>query len=197
MPDLALLDKPTRRKVQSAVVRLRGRADTFGERFLVIARGHLRSYEVLSDEEIRVNAQRLMDTLVEEISGLRVPDAALREPLKRLAEERAVRGIPPEVTRANLSAILDELARRNVPVLLSGMYAPPNLGPDYGRQFRAVFDALGRRPGVLYDPFFLEGVAGEAELNQPDRIHPGPEGVRRIVARLLPLVLELVGKVGA
>lgn len=96
MPDLALLDEPTRRKVQGAVARLRGRKDCFGDRFLALAREHLRSYEVLSDEEIRVSAQRFMDTVVEELSGLRVPDAALREPLKRLAEQRAARGIPPE-----------------------------------------------------------------------------------------------------
>ncbi len=72
------------------------------------------------------------------------------------------------------------------------MYALPNLGDAYQRQFRAVFDALGRRPGVLYDPFFLEGVAGDPLLNQPDRIHPNPEGVKRIVARLLPLVEQLL-----
>ncbi len=59
----------------------------------------------------------------------------------------------------NLSAILDALAARHIPVLLSGMYAPPNLGSEYGRAFRAVFDRLSRRPGILYDPFFLEGVA--------------------------------------
>ena len=57
--------------------------------------------------------------------------------------------------QANLAAILDALAARRIPVLLSGMRAPPNLGPDYGREFRAVFDRLGARPGVIYDPFFL------------------------------------------
>ena len=61
-------------------------------------------------------------------------------------------------------------------MLLSGMYAPPNLGPEYGHAFRAVFDRLSRRPGVLYDPFFLEGVAGDAALNQPDGIHPNADG---------------------
>ena len=80
---------------------------------------------------------------------------------------------------ANLTAILDALAAKHIPVLLTGMYAPPNLGPDYEAAFRAVFDRLGKRPGVLYDPFFLEGVAGDPALNQADRMHPNPEGVRR------------------
>ena len=61
--------------------------------------------------------------------------------------------------RQNLTAILDKLAARHIPVLLTGMYAPPNLGADYDAAFRAVFDRLGKRPGVLYDPFFLQDVA--------------------------------------
>ena len=63
--------------------------------------------------------------------------------------------------------------------------------------FRAVFDRLGQRPGVLYDPFFLEGVAAVPALNQPDGLHPNAEGVRRIVARLLPLVEQLLAEVPA
>ncbi len=108
-----------------------------------------------------------------------------------------LRGIDPRDTEANLAAILDRLAARHMPVLLSGMYAPPNLGADYGRQFRAVFDRLGARPGVLYDPFFLEGVAGDPALNQADGIHPNPEGVRRIVTRMLPRIVQLLGRVEA
>ena len=61
--------------------------------------------------------------------------------------------------------------------------------------YRAVFDRLGRRPGLLYDPFFLEGVATVPDLNQPDHLHPTAEGVRRIVARLLPLVEKLLAEV--
>ena len=75
------------------------------------------------------------------------------------------------------------------------MYAMPNLGPDYAAAFRAVFDRLGKRPGVLYDPFFLDGVAAVPALNQPDRLHPNAEGVQRIVARLLPLVEKLLAEV--
>ena len=72
------------------------------------------------------------------------------------------------------------------------MYAPPNLGDDYQHEFRAVFDELGKRPELIYDPFFLAGVARDPALNQPDGIHPNPEGVRRIVARLLPRVERLL-----
>jgi acyl-CoA thioesterase I len=75
------------------------------------------------------------------------------------------------------------------------MYALPNLGPDYAQAFRAVFDRLGKRPGVLYDPFFLQDVATIPALNQSDGMHPNAEGVKRIVARLLPLVEKLLAEV--
>ena len=92
-------------------------------------------------------------------------DAAIVE----LGANDGLRGVDPAVTEKNLTAILDRLAARHIPVLLSGMYAMPNLGPDYAAAFRAVFDRLGARPGVLYDPFFLDGVATVPALNQSDR----------------------------
>jgi len=117
-------------------------------------------------------------------------DAAIVE----LGANDGLRGLDPKDMEANLAAILDTLAARHIPVLLTGMYAPPNLGPEYQAAFRAVFDRLGKRPGVLYDPFFLEGVALHAELIQPDRLHPNAEGVKREVARLLPLVEKLLAE---
>lgn len=120
-------------------------------------------------------------------------DAAIVE----LGGNDGLRGIDPRNTEANLSAILDALQARHIPVLLSGMFAPPNLGDDYQRDFRAVFDRLGRRPGVIYDPFFLEGVAGDPALNQADHIHPNPTGVDHVVARIAPAVVRLLGEVGA
>ncbi len=102
--------------------------------------------------------------------------------------------IDPAATEANLAAILDTLAARHIPALLCGMYAPPNLGADYAAAFRAVFDRLARRPGLLYDPFFLAGVAGDPALNQADGIHPTARGVAIIVARLLPLVERLISE---
>ena len=118
-------------------------------------------------------------------------DAAIVE----LGANDGLRGVDPKDMEANLTRILDALAVRHVPVLLTGMYAPPNLGQDYELAYRAVFDRLGQRPGVLYDPFFLRDVAAIPALNQPDGIHPNPDGVKRIVARLLPLVEQLLAKV--
>jgi acyl-CoA thioesterase I len=117
-------------------------------------------------------------------------DAAIVE----LGANDGLRGLDPKEMEANLTAILDSLAAKGIPVLLTGMYAPPNLGPDYQAAFRAVFDRLGKRPGVLYDPFFLEGVATVNDLNQADRMHPNPDGVKRVVARILPLVEKLLSK---
>ncbi len=118
-------------------------------------------------------------------------DAAIVE----LGGNDGLRGTEPRETAANLGAILDALAAKHIPVLLTGMYAPPNLGADYENEFRAVFDRLGARPGVIYDPFFLAGVAGEPSLNQQDHIHPNPEGVKRVVARFLPAVERLLAEV--
>ncbi len=118
-------------------------------------------------------------------------DAAIVE----LGANDGLRGSDPAAMEANLNAILDKLAARHIKVLLTGMRAPPNLGQDYADAYDAVFRRLGRRPEILYDPFFLEGVAGDPALNQADGIHPNPEGVRRIVARMLPLVERLVREV--
>jgi acyl-CoA thioesterase-1 len=117
-------------------------------------------------------------------------DAAIVE----LGANDGLRGLSPGDMEANLSAVLDALAARRIPVLLTGMYAPPNLGPEYQAAFRAVFDRLGKRPGVLYDPFFMEGVAMHPELFQADGMHPNAEGVKREVARLLPLVEQLLAE---
>jgi acyl-CoA thioesterase-1 len=118
-------------------------------------------------------------------------DAAIVE----LGANDALRGVDPAVMQANLAAILDALATRHIPVLLAGMYAPPNMGPDYARAFKAVFERLSRRPGLLFDPFFLEGVAEDPRYTLADRMHPNPEGVRLIVARMLPLVIRLLAEV--
>ena len=117
-------------------------------------------------------------------------DAAIVE----LGANDGLRGLDPKDMEANLTAILDSLAARHIPVLLTGMYAPPNLGPDYQRAFRAVFDRLGQRPGVLYDPFLLDGVAMHPDLIQADGLHPNAEGVKREVVRLLPLVEKLLAE---
>lgn len=118
-------------------------------------------------------------------------DAAIVE----LGANDGLRGLDPKEMAANLTAIMDTLAARHIPVLLAGMYAPPNMGPAYGRAFRAVFTRLGQRPGVLYYSFFLRGVAEVPALTQPDRLHPNAAGVRKIVHRILPLVERLLAEV--
>lgn len=117
-------------------------------------------------------------------------DAAIVE----LGANDGLRGLEPAAMEANLAAILDALAQRHIPVLLTGMFALPNLGRDYQAAYRAAFDRLGQRPGVMYDPFFLDGVAAVPALNQSDGLHPNPDGVRHVVARLLPLVEKLLAE---
>ncbi len=121
------------------------------------------------------------------------PDAAIVE----LGANDGLRGLDPAEMEKNLTAILDRLHAAAIPVLLAGMEAPPNMGQAYARQFHAVFASLATRPGLLFDPFFLTGIAGDPALNQADGMHPNPEGVRRNVARLLPLVLRLLDQVRA
>jgi len=105
-----------------------------------------------------------------------------------------LRGIDPRVTRQALRQIVRRLAARHMAVLLAGMRAAPNLGSDYGRDFEAIYAELAARNDLLLYPFFLDGVAGEARLNQGDGLHPTAAGVDAIVARILPKVEELVGR---
>jgi acyl-CoA thioesterase I len=106
-----------------------------------------------------------------------------------------LRGIDPNVTRAALAEIVRRLIERRIAVLLAGMRAAPNLGPDYVRDFETIYSELAARNGLLLYPFFLDGVAAEARLNQRDGLHPTADGVDVIVGRILPKVEELVGRV--
>jgi acyl-CoA thioesterase-1 len=122
------------------------------------------------------------------------PQAALVE----FGGNDGLRGLPPAQTRANLAGILDRLAARGIPALLAGMLAPPNLGADYGREFAAIFTELaGERPGVVFYPFFLDGVAADPALNQPDGIHPNARGVAVVVDHILPAVETLLDRLPA
>jgi acyl-CoA thioesterase I len=106
-----------------------------------------------------------------------------------------LRGIKPQLTRAALDTILQHLTGRHIAVLLCGMRAAPNLGPDYVQSFESIYPELAAKYGVLLYPFFLDGVAGDLGLLQPDGKHPNAAGVDVIVAHILPKVEELIAKV--
>jgi acyl-CoA thioesterase-1 len=93
-----------------------------------------------------------------------------------------LRGLPPRQTRDNLDAILTELGKRKIPVILMGMLAPPNLGAEYRKSFDGIYPALAGKHDAALVPFFLQGVVGKADLIQPDRVHPTAAGIEAIVA---------------
>ena len=99
-----------------------------------------------------------------------------------------LRGTDPAVTRRALEAIVSRLKARGIPVMLAGMYAARNLGPDYVARFDAIHADLARKYDLVLYPFFLDGVAGEQSLALPDGLHPNAAGVRRVVERILPTV---------
>lgn len=112
-----------------------------------------------------------------------------------LGANDALRGTDPKVTRAALTDILTRLKARKIAVLLCGMVAPPNYGTDYSARFNAIYPDIARQFGVPLYPFFLEGVAAEARLNQADGLHPTAEGVDVIVRNILPTVEAFLGAV--
>lgn len=125
------------------------------------------------------------------IDGLpRKPDLVVLE----LGANDMLRGLDPALTRANLDAILGELKRRNIKVLIAGMRAAPNLDPAYVARFEAIYPELAKRNGAALYPFFMEGVAGQKGMTQPDGMHPTFEGVKRIVTGITPAVKQALGR---
>ena len=106
----------------------------------------------------------------------------------------ALRGLPVPQAEQALDQLLGKLAEKKLPVLIAGMRAPPNLGPDYQKAFDGMYARLAEKHGMLLYPFFLDGVAANVKLNQADGMHPNPAGVDVIVARILPSVEQLLGK---
>ncbi len=111
-----------------------------------------------------------------------------------LGANDALRGIDPKVTRTNLEKIIAALKKRRIPILLAGMRSPANWGDTYAEDFDAVFPELARSNGLVFYPFFLEGVVLNAKLNQNDGMHPTGMGVAEIVKRILPSVEELIAR---
>ncbi len=116
-------------------------------------------------------------------------DGDVRLMVVALGGNDGLRGLPVSDMKKNLAAILEGAKARNVPVVLAGMEAPPNTGPDYTREFREVYEELAEAYEVRFIPFLLQGVAGDARLNQADGIHPNARGAE-IVADLVWKELE-------
>jgi len=114
-----------------------------------------------------------------------------------LGANDALRGLDPAATKTALDTILRKLADRHIAVLLAGMRAPPNMGPDYVRNFDAIYPALASTHPVVFYPFFLDGVAADPKFNQGDGLHPNAAGVDVIVTRIVPRVEELIARARA
>ncbi|MCE4222503.1 arylesterase [Methylobacterium sp. C25] len=108
-----------------------------------------------------------------------------------------LRGTDPAVTRQALDTIISRLKARGIPVLLAGMKASTNLGPDFIAKFDAIYPDLAKQYGLVLYPFFLTGIAGDPAFNLADRLHPNPKGVQRIVEEILPSVETFLGRLQA
>jgi acyl-CoA thioesterase-1 len=125
------------------------------------------------------------------LDGLpRKPDLVIVE----LGANDMLRVLDPALTRANLEAIMVELKRRDIKVLVAGMRAAPNLDPGYVARFEAIYPRLARENGSAIYPFFMEGVAGQKGMIQQDGMHPTFAGVKRIVTGITPAVKAALGR---
>jgi len=114
----------------------------------------------------------------------RKPDLVILE----LGANDMLRGLDPKLTQANVDAMLAELKRRKITVLVAGMRGAPNLDPAYIARFEAIYPTLARKHGASLYPFFMEGVAGQPGMQLPDGMHPTYEGIKRIVKGITPAV---------
>jgi len=105
-----------------------------------------------------------------------------------------LRGLDPAVTRQAIETIVERLEARNIPVMLAGMYASRNLGPDYVQKFDTLYSDIAKKHDLVLYPFFLDGIAGERSLNQADGLHPTVKGVEIIVDRILPTVERFLAR---
>jgi len=108
--------------------------------------------------------------------------------LLALGANDALRGLDPEQAKLNLEEIIKQVQKENIPIFFIGMKALRNWGPEYVAEFDAIFPDIAAKYHLPFYPFFLEGVATKAELNQPDGLHPNPEGVKIIVQQMLPSI---------
>jgi acyl-CoA thioesterase-1 len=116
------------------------------------------------------------------------PDFVILE----LGGNDGLRGLNLQETRANLERIIQRCQDASVRVILAGMKLPPNYGADYTKDFEAIYPALAKQYRLTLIPFFLDGVAGSASLNQADGIHPTSEGYRIIADKVLETLIPLL-----
>jgi acyl-CoA thioesterase-1 len=103
-----------------------------------------------------------------------------------------LRGFEPKITQKNIEAMVMFLKNKKTKVLLTGMQSPPNMGSNYAQEFNAIYPNLAQKHNIPFYPFFLEGVGGVPSLNQKDGIHPNEEGVKVIVNKIGPYVVDLL-----
>lgn len=167
-------------KGQGLPARLQDRLRTAGINATVVDAG-------VSGDTTAAGRQRLAFTL----DGLqRAPDLVILG----LGGNDALRQLSADETRANMTAMMDELKRRGIPVLLTGMRAPPNLGPDYAKAFEPIWPELAARYGAGLYPFILEGVITDPSLMQGDGIHPTAAGVEKMADAIAPLAAKALPK---
>lgn len=143
----------------------------------------------VSGDTTAAGLQRLAFTLD---SQEQAPDLVILE----LGGNDLLRGLSPEETKANLAEMLDILRQRDIPVLLMGMRAPPNYGPEFQQAFDAIYPALAEEYDVALVPFFLDSIYDQPQLIQPDRIHPTAEGIETLVGATVNEVAEALPEEG-
>ena len=114
-----------------------------------------------------------------------------------LGANDALRGLPPSTTRENLEAMIRRLNERGIPVLLAGMFAPPNMGPEYEAAFNAIYPDLAAKYDLVFYPFFLDGVTGHADLQLTDGMHPNANGINMMVEKFLPVAEAFIARIEA
>jgi acyl-CoA thioesterase-1 len=117
------------------------------------------------------------------------PDIVILE----LGANDALRGIDPKEVRANLDAMIGKITASGAKLLLAGMRAPANWGEEYRAAFDRIYPELARLHRVALYPFFLDGVAMDPQLNQPDGLHPNERGIAVLVDRIAPILARLIG----
>ncbi|MEP2772968.1 MAG: arylesterase [Fulvivirga sp.] len=130
--------------------------------------------------------------------GLNRIDWILKQPIDifvlELGANDGLRGIPVEATTKNLQAIIDKVKEKypDTKIIIAGMMVPPNLGQDYSRKFRSMFEHLADKNDAMLIPFLLDGVAGDDSLNLPDGIHPNVEGHKIVADNVLTAIKRLI-----